>query len=257
MSIDSTAMVSADARLAEGVTAGPYSVIEADTEIGRGCEIRAQAVIKRYTGLGPENVIFEGAIIGGEPQDIGFGGVRSYVRTGSRNRIREGATIHRGTMEDSETVIGSDCYIMVCAHVAHNCCLGDKVILANNVALAGHVEIGDRAFLSGGVVVHQFCRVGRLAMIGGNSKIVQDCLPFVITDGIPGRARGLNLVGLRRAGATNAEIQTLKTAYKILLRSGLKLEPALDELSGLGSRLVDHLVEFVRGSKRGFCHSRD
>src|SRR5581483_6026752 len=128
---------------------------------------------------------------------------------------------------------------------------GDRVILANNVALAGYVQVGDRAFLSGGVVVHQFCRIGTMAMIGGNSKIVQDCLPFIITDGVPGRARGLNLVGLRRAGVPSAEIHKLKTAYRILLRSGSKLEPALDEISGLGSTWCGQLVEFIKGSARG------
>jgi UDP-N-acetylglucosamine acyltransferase len=143
---------------------------------------------------------------------------------------------------------------MAGAHVAHDCRLADKIIIANNVALAGHVEIEDGAFLSGGVVIHQFCRIGKLAMIGGNSKIVQDCLPFIITDGVPGRARGLNLVGLRRAGFGRADIQTLKHAYRILLRSGLPLEKAIDELSAFGGPAVEHLVDFVKRSRRGFCH---
>ncbi|HYL97423.1 MAG TPA: acyl-ACP--UDP-N-acetylglucosamine O-acyltransferase [Blastocatellia bacterium] len=257
MSIHPSAIVDEGAKLGSEITVGPYSVIEADTEIGNCCEIRSHATVKRYTFLGPSSVLYEGAVAGGEPQDVGFKGVRSYVRIGARNRIREGATIHRGTMEDSATEIGSDCYIMVCAHVAHNCHLGDGVILANNVALAGHVDVGDGAFLSGGVVVHQFCQVGQLAMIGGNSKIVQDCLPFIITDGNPGRARGLNQVGLRRAGISAKEIHNLKSAYRLLLRSGLKLETALDEMTGIESQFVDHLVGFVRGSKRGFCHSGD
>lgn len=256
MSIHATAIIGGGAKLAPGVSVGPYVVIEDDTEIGSGTEVRAHAVVKRYTTLGAENVIYEGAVVGGEPQDIGFSGVRSFLRMGARNHIREGATVHRGTAEDSATIVGSDCYVMVCAHVAHNCVLGDRVILANNVALAGYVQVGDRAFLSGGVVVHQFCRIGPMAMIGGNSKIVQDCLPFIITDGVPGRARGLNLVGLRRAGVPAAEIQKLKMAYKILLRSGLKLEPALDEISGLDSTWCDQLVEFIKSSARGFCHER-
>jgi UDP-N-acetylglucosamine acyltransferase len=142
---------------------------------------------------------------------------------------------------------------MAYAHVAHNCRLGDRVIIANNVALAGHVEIGDQAFISGGVVIHQFCRVGRLAMIGGNSKIVQDCLPFVITDGMPGRAHGLNLVGLKRAGFKSSEIQKLKEAYRYLLRSGLALEQALARMSDLSDPLVDEVVEFARKCERGFC----
>ena len=152
---------------------------------------------------------------------------------GASNTFRENATVHRGTQPGSETIIGSDCFIMACAHVAHNCRLGDRVIVANNVALAGHVEINDGAFISGGVVVHQFCRLGRLAMIGGNAKIVQDCLPFVVTDGVPGRAHGLNLIGLRRAGFKSSEIQKLKEAYRLLLRSGLGLEAALARMGEL------------------------
>ncbi|HXG94433.1 MAG TPA: acyl-ACP--UDP-N-acetylglucosamine O-acyltransferase [Blastocatellia bacterium] len=254
MKIHPTAIISESARLGENIRVGPYAIIEQDTEIGSGTEIRARAIVKRFTILGSENVIHEGAIIGGEPQDIGYEECESYLRIGARNRIREGVTMHRGTQPGSETVVGSDCFIMACAHVAHNCRLGDRVILANNVALAGHVEIEDRAFLSGGVVVHQFCRIGQMAMIGGNSKIVQDCLPFVITDGVPGRARGLNIVGLRRAGLKASEIQKLKEAYRILLRSGLALEGALSRLSELDDPLVNHLIDFVRRSERGFCH---
>jgi UDP-N-acetylglucosamine acyltransferase len=127
--------------------------------------------------------------------------------------------------------------------------------MANNVALAGHVEVGDRAFLSGGVVVHQFCRVGRLAMVGGNSKVVQDCLPFVITDGHPARARGLNVVGLRRAGFTAVQVRTLKEAYRLLLRAGLPLAAALERMAALQDPLADEMIAFARASKRGFAHA--
>ncbi|HXG63636.1 MAG TPA: acyl-ACP--UDP-N-acetylglucosamine O-acyltransferase [Blastocatellia bacterium] len=254
MSIHPTAIIGEGARLGAGVTIGPYAVIESGAQIGDRAEVRAHAVVKRYTTLGPDNVVHEGAVLGGEPQDVGYRECESYLRVGGRNRIREGVTLHRGTAPGSETVIGSDCFLMAYAHVAHNCRLGDRVIIANNVALAGHVEIEDQAFISGGVVVHQFCRIGRLAMLGGNSKIVQDCLPFVITDGVPGRAAGLNLVGLRRAGFTPAQIANLKKAYRLLLRSGLFLEDALAELAGIDDPLVAHLAEFARRSKRGFCH---
>ena len=233
---------------------GPYAVIEQDTAIGQATDIRAHAVIKRFTTLGDTNTVHEGAVLGGEPQDVGFVDRRSYLHIGSNNRIREGVTMHRGTEAESTTIVGSDCFIMANAHVAHNCRLGDGVIIANNVALAGYVDIDDQAFISGGVVVHQFCRIGRLAMIGGNSKIVQDCLPFVITDGVPGRAHGLNIVGLRRAGIKSSELKSLKEAYRLLLRSGLSLEDALGRLAGIGSSLVDHLIVFVRSSTRGFSH---
>lgn len=255
MSIHPTSIISEEARLGAGVSVGPFAVIEPDTSIGEGSEIRAHACIKRFTAMGPSNIVYEGAVVGGEPQDISYDESESRLVIGARNRIREGVTIHRGSQQGSETVIGSDCFLMAYAHVAHDCRVGDRVIIANNVALAGHIEIEDRAFISGGVVVHQFCRIGRLAMIGGNSKIVQDCLPFVITDGNPGRASGLNLVGLRRAGFKSKEIQNLKQAYRALLRSGLKLEDALSRLSEINDPAVDYLISFIRASKRGFCHS--
>jgi UDP-N-acetylglucosamine acyltransferase len=233
---------------------GPFAVIEDGAVLGPGCEVRAHAVVKRYTHLGAGNVVHEGAVLGGEPQDLSFKGDPSGLRIGDRNRIREGVTLHRGASPGSETTVGSDCFLMAYAHVAHDCHLGDRVILANNVALAGHVTIGERAFLSGGVVVHQFCRVGRLAMIGGNAKVVQDCLPFVITDGAPARARGLNLVGLRRAGMEAGQIRGLKESFRLLLRAGLPLAEALTRMSSMGEPLVDELVAFVRGARRGFAH---
>jgi UDP-N-acetylglucosamine acyltransferase len=145
---------------------------------------------------------------------------------------------------------------MANAHVAHDDRIGDRAILANNVMLAGHVEVGERAFLGGGSGVHQFCRVGRLAMVGGNAKVVQDCLPFVITDGHPARARGLNVVGLRRAGLGAADVRALKEAYRLLVRSGLRRDEALERVAALGHPLADEVADFVRGSKRGFAHAR-
>jgi UDP-N-acetylglucosamine acyltransferase len=253
MSIHPTSIILEGALLGLNVSVGPYAIIEQATTIGDDTEIRSHAVIKRYTALGPANLVHESAVLGGEPQDLGFSECESYLRVGARNTIREGVTMHRGTRPGSATSVGSDCFIMAYAHVAHNCRVGDRVIIANNVALAGHVEIDDQAFVSGGVVVHQFCRIGRLAMIGGNSKIVQDCLPFMTIDGAPGRVHGLNLVGLRRAGFKSGEVQKLKEAYRILLRSGLALEQALSRMTDLGHPLVDHVVEFARNSERGFC----
>ncbi|HLF84727.1 MAG TPA: acyl-ACP--UDP-N-acetylglucosamine O-acyltransferase [Blastocatellia bacterium] len=253
MNIHPTAIINPGARLGAGVTIGPYAVIEEDTHIGEGSDIRTHAVIKRFTTLGPANTVHEGAVLGGEPQDLAFVDCRSYLRIGANNRIREGVTMHRGTHPESETTVGSNCFLMANAHVAHNCRLGDGVIIANNVALAGHVDIQDQAFISGGVVVHQFCRIGRLAMIGGNSKIVQDCLPFVITDGVPGRAHGLNTVGLRRAGFRSGALQNLKEAYRVLLRSGLSLKDALASLERIDDPLVAHLIDFSRNSSRGLC----
>jgi UDP-N-acetylglucosamine acyltransferase len=250
--IHPTALVGPRARLAEGVRIGPYAVVEEGAALGPGTEVRAHAVIKRFTTLGAGNVVHEGAVLGGEPQDVSYDGSESALVIGDRNRIREGVTIHRATTPGGATVIGSDCFLMANAHVAHDDRLGDGVILANNVALAGHVEVGERAFLAGGAGVHQFCRVGRLAMVGGQAKVTQDCLPFVVTDGNPAVARGLNAVGLRRAGLPPGSLRLLKQAYRLLLRSALPLEAALTRMSELGDPLVDELVAFVRSSRRSF-----
>jgi UDP-N-acetylglucosamine acyltransferase len=249
------AVVSPLAQLGRDVLVGPFAVVEDGVAIGDGCEIRAHAVVKRGTTLGPGNRVHEGVVLGGEPQDVSFSGAETGVLIGERNVLREGVTVHRSTRAGASTVIGSDCFLMAYVHVAHDDRLGDRVIVANNVALAGHVEIGDRAFLSGAVVVHQFCRIGRLAMIGGAAKVVQDCLPFVITDGNPARARGLNVVGLRRAGVGAAQLRALKEGYRLLVRAGLPLETALERMAAVADPLVDEMAAFVRGSRRGFAHA--
>lgn len=254
MDIHPTAIISNQAKLGNNLHIGPYAVIEPDTEIGDDCEIRAHAVIKRFTRLGRANLVYEGAVLGGEPQDLSFRDCESYLQIGERNHLREGVTLHRASKAGAATLVGSDCFIMAYAHVAHDCQLGNRVIIANNVALAGHITIEDQVFISGGVVIHQFCRIGRLAMLGGNSKIVQDCLPFVTTDGMPGRARGLNVVGLRRAGFTASDLQELKRAYRTLLRAGLTLEAALNELAAQDHPLVRQFANFAATAKRGFCH---
>jgi UDP-N-acetylglucosamine acyltransferase len=253
MAIHPTALVAAGARLGDGVAIGPFAVVEDQVEIGAGCEIRAHAVIKRHTRLGPGNVVHEHAVLGGEAQDVKFTGGPSGLAIGARNVIREGVTIHRANKASGTTRVGSDCFLMAYAHVAHDCTLGDRVIVANNTALAGHVEIADQAFVSGGVVIHQFCRVGRLAMIGGNTALRQDALPFVMTDGHPGRPYGLNVVGLRRAGFTAGELRVLREAQRLLLRAGLAQERALERMAALAHPLVDELVAFVRGSQRGIA----
>jgi UDP-N-acetylglucosamine acyltransferase len=255
MSLHPTAIVSPGARLGQDVSIGPFAIVEDGAVIGDGCEIRAHVVVKRHTTLGGRNRVHEGAILGGEPQDLSFPGHETGLVIGDRNVIREGVTIHRSTKAGGATVVGSDCFLMAYVHVAHDNRIGDRVILANNVMLAGHVELGERAFLGGGAGIHQFCRVGRLAMVGGNAKVVQDGLPFVITDGHPARARGLNVVGLRRAGVTAAQLVALREAYRLLVRSGLRLEVAVEKMACLQDPLVDEMIAFVRGSKRGFAHA--
>jgi UDP-N-acetylglucosamine acyltransferase len=256
MSVHPTAVVSPGARLGTGVEIGPFAVVEDGAVVGDDCEIRAHAVVKAGVTLGRANRIHEGAVIGGEPQDLSFAGGETRVVVGERNVIREGVTIHRSAKPGGATVVGSDCFLMAYVHVAHDNRIGDRVVIANNAALAGHVQVADRAFLSGNVGVHQFCRIGRLAMLGGNSKAVQDCLPFVISDGHIARARGLNVVGLRRVGVGASQLRTLKEAYRLLLRAGLHRDQALDRMAALTDPLVDEMIAFVRSSKRGFAHER-
>jgi len=230
----------------------PTAVIEDHVEIGPDCEIGAYAVIKRFTRIGARNRIFEHAVIGGEPQDVKFKGETSYLEIGDDNIIREFCTFHRANGEGLTTRIGSRNFFMVGVHVAHNCVIGDDNIFANEVALAGHITIEDHVFVSNNVGAHQFVRMGRHAMIGGKSKIVQDVLPFFITDGNPARVRGVNSVGLQRAGFSEEARRALKNAYKLLFRSKKPVADVLDQLAQVNDEHVGHLVGFIRGSKRGF-----
>ncbi|HKV35884.1 MAG TPA: acyl-ACP--UDP-N-acetylglucosamine O-acyltransferase [Pyrinomonadaceae bacterium] len=228
------------------------AIIEDNVEIGPDCEVGAYAVIKRFTRLGARNRIYEHAVVGGEPQDVKFKGEESFLEIGDDNIIREFCTLHRASGAGETTRIGSRNFFMVGVHVAHNCVIGDDNIFANEVALAGHITIEDRVFLSNGVGAHQFVRMGRYAMVGGKSKIVQDVLPFFITDGNPPRVRGLNTVGLTRAGFSEEAKRVLKNAYRALFKSTAPLAEVLEELDQVEDENVAHLVKFIRGSKRGF-----
>jgi UDP-N-acetylglucosamine acyltransferase len=256
MEIHPTAVVSPGARLAEDVRVGPYVVIEDEVVVGDGCVIGAHSVIKQFTSLGRRNRVYEHAVLGGEPQDVKFKGERSRLLIGDDNLIREGVTLHRANGEGEATLIGSRNFLMIGVHVAHNCVVGDDNIFANEVALAGHITVEDHVFLSNNVGCHQFVRLGRYAMVGGKSKIVQDVLPFFITDGNPPRVRGLNTVGLRRAGFPAEARRALKDAYRALFRSRLALEDALAELAQTRDENVQHLLNFIRGSERGFPRAR-
>ena len=255
MDIHPTAVVSPRARLARGVRVGPYAVVEDETTVGEGCEIGAHAVVKRFTALGRRNRVFEHACLGGEPQDVKFGGEPSALVIGDDNLIRGYVTIHRASGEGAVTRVGSRNFLMVGVHVAHDCEVGDDNIFANGAALAGHIRVEDHAFLSNNVGCHQFVRLGRYAMVGGKSKIVQDVLPFFTTDGNPPRARGLNAVGLRRAGFSAESRRALKRAYRLLFRDALPLEEALAEMEAAGDEHVLHLARFIRGSRRGFTRA--
>ena len=249
-----TAVVSEGATIAGGVRIGEFCVIEADVEIGAGCVLEPYVMVKRWTTLGERNEISAGVVLGTDPLDKNFQGARSYLRIGDGNKIREHFTISRGTVPESATEIGDGNFIMTSGHIAHNCKIGNQTVIASCVLLGGYVEVEDQAFLSGGVLVHQFSKVGRLAMVSGNTRVNLDAPPFFTYAGFSIAPKGLNLVGLKRAGMGAAQVNILKRAYRYLYRSGLKLEEALAQIEReIPTAETQQLVEFVRGSKRGIC----
>src|SRR5206468_8629531 len=202
MTIAPTARIDPRASIGPGVSIGEYCVIEPDVAIGAGCRIEPYVYVKRWTTLGEANEISAGTVLGTDPLDKGFTGERSYLRIGNRNKIREHYTISRGTQPESVTEIGDGNYIMTSGHIAHNCTIGNQTVIASCALVAGHVEVEDQAFISGGVVVHQYSKIGRLAMIGGNTRVNSDVPPFFLCSDFYVAAKGLNLVGLTRAGFT-------------------------------------------------------
>jgi UDP-N-acetylglucosamine acyltransferase len=249
-----TARVHPDAVVGPGVHIGEFCVIESDTVIGAGCLLEPYVYIKRWTTLGERNRISAGTVLGTDPLDKNFTGERSYLKIGDGNTIREHYTVSRGTKPESVTEIGHDNYIMTSGHIAHNCIIGNNTVIASCALVAGYVEVEDRAFISGGVVVHQFSKIGRLAMIGGNTRVNSDVPPFFLYTGFNVEAKGLNLVGLKRAGYKASDLSTLKKAYQLLYRSGLKLQEALAKIeTEIPTPDTLHLVDFIRRSERGIC----
>ena len=260
MPIDPSAVIAPTARIHPDAQIGPqtrvadFCVIESDVSIGVGCLLEPYVYIKRWTTMGDHNEISAGTVLGTDPLDKNFGGERSYLRLGSGNKIREHYTISRGTAPESVTEIGDRNYIMTSGHVAHNCKLGSDIVVASCALLAGYVEVEDQAFISGGVVVHQFSKIGRLAMIGGNTRINSDVPPFFLYAGHDVVAKGLNVVGLKRAGYKASDVAVLKKAYQYLYRSGLKLQDALAKIeTEIPTPETLHLVGFIRRSDRGIC----
>ena len=251
-----TAIIHPDARLGTGVTVGPYAVIEGPARIGDGCVIQAHAIIGAHVVMGKENLIGYGAIIGGDPQDFAFQpSVKSEVRIGDGNKIREYCTIHRGTTEGSATVVGDGCFLMAGAHLAHNCHLGDHIVIANNVLLAGHVSVAERVFIGGGCAFHQFVRIGQLAICQGGSAFSKDVPPFTTASDLNGIA-GLNVVGLRRAGFSSGQRAEVKAAFSLLYRSGLNTTQALAAARERPwGEAAQAFWDFVAGAKkRGLCN---
>ncbi|MBR2518883.1 MAG: acyl-ACP--UDP-N-acetylglucosamine O-acyltransferase [Selenomonadaceae bacterium] len=256
--IHPTAIVSPSARLGENVTIGPYCVIGDEVEIGEGSVIGPHAVIEKWTSLGKDCRVYQFASVGAAPQDLKFKGERSYTVIGDRTTIREGATIHRATGEGNGTQIGNDCLLMAYIHVAHNCTLGNHVIMSNLASCAGHAIVEDRVVIGGMAGVHQFVKIGRNAMVGGMSKLVQDVVPYTIVDGHPAKVVGLNNVGISRAGIPLESRRLIKKAYRILYRSGLNLAEAIAviEQEVDSCEEVEHFLRFLRNAERGICRER-
>ena len=249
-----TARIHPDAVIGAGTRIADFCVIESDVVIGAQCMLEPYVYIKRWTTMGDSNEISAGTVLGTDPLDKNFTGDRSYLKIGSGNKIREHYTISRGTAPESVTELGDGNYIMTSGHIAHNCRIGSNTVIASCALVAGYVEVEDQAFISGGVVVHQYSKIGRLAMIGGNTRINSDVPPFFMYAGHDVVAKGLNVVGLKRAGYKASDVAILKKAYQMLYRSGLKLQDALAKIeTEIPTPETLHLVAFIRRSERGIC----
>ena len=254
MNIHSTAIVHPKAQIAEGVSIGPYSVIGEQVTIGKDTKIASHVLIEGWTTIGERNQLHSFSCIGTPPQDVGYKNEETYLFIGNDNVIREFATVHRATTKaDRKTEIGNKNYLMAYSHVAHDCKLGNSIIMANSAGLAGHITIEDYAILGGIVGVHQYVRIGAYAMIGGQSAIVQDIPPYVSAAGNRAQLYGLNTIGLKRKGFSDEVINNLKKAYKIIFRSGMTIEEAIKKVveEFPDSKEVNYFVDFMRHSKRG------
>jgi UDP-N-acetylglucosamine acyltransferase len=256
MLIHPTAIIADDAQIAPDVEIGPYTCIGAGVEIGPGCKIGPHVVLNGPTRLGRENRIFQFASIGEGPQDLSYKGEPTRLEVGDRNTFRENCTIHRGTMKDKGvTRIGSDNLFLAYSHVGHDCVVGSHCVLSNSVGLAGHVELGDWVILSAYSGVHQFCKVGAHAFLANNTAATYDIPPYVTAEGRPAEPRIVNEVGLKRRGFTPQQVRNIRNAFRILYRSGLKLQEAIDQLKELATTQTELklFVDFIERSQRGIA----
>lgn len=251
--IHPSAIVHEKATVSDGCEIGPFCVVGENVTIGANCKLHSHVVLDGHTELGDENEVYPFAAIGLKTQDLKWKGGTTWTRIGHRNTFRENVTVHSATSDGDATVIGSDNTILAYCHIAHDCQLGDRIIMSNVGTLAGHVTVEDRAIIGGLAAVHQFCRIGKGSIIGGCSKVVQDVPPFMLADGNPATTRTINKEGLRRNGVSE-EVQTaLKQAFKLLIREKLTISNALERIEAElpNSDELDHLVNFVRASERG------
>ncbi|MFQ5900862.1 MAG: acyl-ACP--UDP-N-acetylglucosamine O-acyltransferase [Thermodesulfobacteriota bacterium] len=256
MSIHPTAIIHQKAELDSGVEVGPYSVIGEDVKIAKGTNVGPHVVIEGHASIGENCSIYQFASIGTPPQDIRFAGEKTEVVIGKDCTIREFVTVNRGTSHGSgRTLLKDRIFLMAYAHVAHDCIIGNDVIMSNAATLAGHIEIEDFAIIGGLVAVHQFVKIGAYSMIGGASAVSHDVPPYVTAVGNRATLYGLNSIGLKRHGFSAEDIGLLKKAYRIIFRSELPLKKAIDKVKGEvgSSQYIDHLLEFIKGSTRGIC----
>jgi len=251
--IHSTAVVQPKAQIGPDCEIGPYCVLGENVVLGKGCRLHSHVVIDGHTQLGAQNEIFPFASIGLQTQDLKWKGGVTRTHIGDGNTFREYVTIHSATGAGEVTRIGSDNHILAYCHLAHNVSLGSHIIMSNVATLAGHVLVEDDAVIGGLAAVHQFCRIGKMSIIGGCSKVVQDVLPFMLVDGNPAETRTINKVGMERQGVTEAAQSALRQAYKMLFREGLTIPNALARIETELPQLpeIQHLVQFVRTSERG------
>lgn len=254
--VHETAMVSPKAKVGKNVEIGPYTIIGDNVEIGEGTTIGPHVVIEGWTIIGKNNDIYHGATIGEDPQNIQYNGEKTHLFIGDNNIIRENVTIHRGTEEGGgETRIGSNNFIMAYCHVAHDCQLGNNIVMTNSATLGGHVTIEDNAVIAGLTTIHQYVRIGKTAMVGAHSKVVKDIPPYVLVDGSPARVNGINVIGLRRNGVKPELRKEIKRAYKILYRSDYSFSEAVVKMDQEldASEEIEHFLRFLRNVQRGIC----
>jgi UDP-N-acetylglucosamine acyltransferase len=255
--IHPTAIVAKEAQISDGVEIGPYCLIGPHVKIGSGTRLYGHAVVEGHTQIGQRCQIYYGASLGMPPQDTKYKGDVSYLVIGDDNIIREQATLSLGSKPQAKTLVGNSNFLMTACHVGHDCVIGDGVTLVNGVALAGYVTIEDKVIVGGLSGVHQFCRIGKMAIVGGLSKVVMDIPPFSMANGIPATIKGINAVGLRRAGFNSSQLVKLKNAIKILFMSGNGLTNALEKLlkEVETDESLNYLIEFIKKSKRGIARN--
>lgn len=254
MTIHPTAIIDKSATIEDSAIIGPYCIVGKNSQIGAHTVLRSHVIIGENTKIGVHNDIYQFASIGENPQDLKYAGEPTYLEIGDHNRIREACTIHRGTVQDRGiTRIGNQNLLMVNVHIAHDCVVGDDNVLANNVGVAGHAYIGNHVIIGGQSGVHQFCRIDDYSMVGGASLIVKDVAAYVMASGNPAKAHGLNKEGMRRKGWSKDTIKALDEAYRLVFRSGLLRDEALDELTKLVEKepKIQLLIDSINNSKRG------